>query len=176
VTRRSLAATIAAVGLLLAACGTEPPSADVQAAPEAEPPSADAVLEDGAWPEVAAFVRHEQRPTVVNLFASWCGPCRVEAPVFRRAVAAYDDVAFLGVAHQDRREAAARFLEEERLAFPTLFDPQGHTAAELGTRGMPVTAFFAADGRLVHVHVGLLTEPILSQRLADLRADARRTG
>lgn len=170
--RASLLAVV--LVLLTGGCGVERPDVDIGAAPDAPAPPADAHLVDGGWPEVAAFVREEERPAVVNLWASWCGPCRAEAPVFRRAMAAYDDVAFLGVAHQDRYEAAARFVEEEDLAFPTLFDPDGETAAAFGTRAMPVTAFFAADGRLAHLHVGLLTEPILSTRLADLRADAGR--
>jgi thiol-disulfide isomerase/thioredoxin len=166
---------VLALAVMLAACGTQGTDGiDVASAPPAETPAHDAFLADGAWPEVAAFVRDEQRPVIVNLFASWCGPCRAEAPVLRRAAAAHDDVAFLGVAHQDNFDAATRFLEEEQLPFPTLFDPEGETSRHFRARGMPVTAFFAADGRLAFVHVGILTEPMLASRIADLRADARR--
>lgn len=165
-----------AAALLVNACGGAGSELDVHEAAAASPPPVDAQLVDGGWPEVAAWVAREAdagRPTVVNLFASWCAPCRAEAPLLRTAIAANPDVAWLGVAHSDFRDNAAGFLEEERLDVASVLDLDGTVAAAVGSRGLPTTAFFDARGRLVYVHQGVLTEPVLAQRLGDLRADAR---
>lgn len=142
----------------------------------ASTPARDAVLEDGGWPEAAAWIAREAaagRPTVVNLFASWCAPCREEAPVLRRAAAAHDDVAFLGIDHVDRRDEGAAFLAEVDIGFDaTLFDVAGDVAAAIGARGMPTTAFFDRDGRLVGLHTGPVTDEDLAARLREVGVDA----
>jgi thiol-disulfide isomerase/thioredoxin len=158
------------VGAVLAGCTTYD-GPDVTTAPEAAAPAHDAVLVEGGWPEVAAFVREEDRPVVVFFFASWCAPCREETPVIREGVSAARDVAFIGVAHQDRDDAAERFVAEEGLdVLPTVLDAVGATAYEVGARGLPATAFFAADGRLAGVHTGVLTEEVLADQVARLGA------
>lgn len=177
VTRRLWAgvAVLVTAGVL-AGCGS--PAATVDAVAEAGPtaPARDADLADAAWPEAAAWIRREaedDRPTVVNIFASWCGPCREEAPVLRRAIAAHPGVAFLGIDHIDRRGAGASFLAEEGLDFDaTLFDVAGDVAVSIGARGMPTTAFFDRDGRLVGLHTGPLTDDDLAARLRGLGVDA----
>lgn len=173
---RPVVALAVALALLLAACASDDtPDLDVSAAPTATAPPRDARLVDAGWPEVAAWIARENadgRPVVVNLFASWCAPCRAEAPLLRAAADAHPAVAFLGVDHQDRREEGERFLEEERLGFPTVWDWEGDVARAVGGRGMPTTAFFDHEGRLVFTYTGVLTEPLLAQRLADLEAAA----
>lgn len=162
--------------VVLAACGT--PATVVHAGDAAgdETPAPDAELADGGWPEAAAWIEREaaaDRPTVVNLFASWCGPCREEAPVLRRGIADHRDVAWLGVDHIDRREEGAAFLAVEGLDFDaTLFDVAGDVATAIGARGMPTTAFFDADGGLVALHTGPLTDDDLDARLRELGVDA----
>lgn len=177
--RSRLAVAVLALTLAASACASGPDrdisAVEVAAETGAEPPPRDAYLVEAGWPEVAAWIAREAedgRPTVVNLWASWCGPCRAEAPVLRAAIASHPDVAFLGVDHQDRREEGAAFLEEERLEFPTVHDLPGAVSTAIGGRGMPTTAFFDHTGRLVAVHTGVLTEQLLAQRLADLEAAA----
>jgi thiol-disulfide isomerase/thioredoxin len=170
---------VALVAALLAACSgdAEPPVVDAVAEAAPTPPPRDAHLAEGGWPEAAAYIAREAaagRPTVVNIFAAWCGPCRQEAPVLRAAMADHPDVAFLGIDHVDHREDGAAFLAEERLAFDaTLFDVAGDVALNVRSRGMPTTAFFDHEGRLVHTHTGILTEGALAERLAELEAAAR---
>lgn len=163
------------LGVVLVACGTGDTAPEVDARAEAGPsvPARDAHLADGGWPEAAAWIAREAaagRPTVVNIFAAWCGPCREEAPVLRAAMRAHPEVAWLGVDHLDRREDGAAFLREERLPFDaTLYDVTGDVAANVASRGMPTTAFFDHEGRLVHTHTGMVTEELLADRLAELR-------
>ena len=135
-------------------------------------PPVDAQLADATWPDAAAWIARETsggRPVVVKLFAEWCGPCREEAVVILGAIDRHPDVTFLGVDHEDRREAGQRFIEETGLdRIPTLFDSQGETARAGLATGMPSTLFFDTDGRLAETHVGPLLAEDLDRILDEL--------
>ena len=74
-------------------------------------------------------------PVVVNVWASWCAPCRAEMPLLDRAADEYSGrVTFIGVASKDSRGAAADFLEEIGVDYPSLFDASGDIRADLGLR------------------------------------------
>lgn len=109
-------------------------------------------------------------PVVVNQWASWCGPCRVEFPFFREeAERLTGRVAFLGVNSQDVRANAVEFLDEEPVPFPHYFDPDSRIARSFkGGRSWPTTAFYDAQGRLAFTHQGAYPD---RQALAD---DIRR--
>lgn len=93
-------------------------------------------------------------PTVVNLWASWCRPCLEELPAFVRLQrAAGDRLRVLGVASQDRREAAASYAAEN-VPFASLVDADGELARGLGRRGLPITLFVQANGAVVEVYQG----------------------
>ena len=95
-------------------------------------------------------------PVVVNQWASWCGPCRLEFPFFQRLARRYDGrVAFLGVNSQDVDDDARAFLKEFPTPFPHFSDPDTNIAREFkGGRAWPTTAFYAADGSLARTHLG----------------------
>ena len=94
-------------------------------------------------------------PTLVNLWGSWCGPCREELPVLQAfAEAAGDRVRVVGVISKDGVPQAASFAEDAGVTFPSAFDGEGELMAELGLNGLPYTAFLAADGTLVHSELG----------------------
>lgn len=111
-------------------------------------------------------------PTVVNVWASWCGPCRLEFPHFQQAAATYGKrVAFLGIDKQDSDDAAATFLREEPLPYPSYTDPDEEIAESIdnaATRGLPTTAFYDRNGELTYLKLGPYTEE------TDLRADIER--
>ena len=110
-------------------------------------------------------------PVVVNLWASWCAPCRAEMPLLQRAANDYDGrIVFLGIASKDRRAEAEKFLEEVGVDYPSVFDATGDVRAGLGLRGFPTTYFFAEDGKLVASMTGGITEPKLAAQLRDLAA------
>jgi thiol-disulfide isomerase/thioredoxin len=108
-------------------------------------------------------------PVVVNVWASWCGPCRLEFPTFQRVSAAYGKrVAFLGVDSQDSEGHAKSFLGEAPVPYPNYSDPDEEIASELGAFGKPATAFYDREGELVYLDL----KPYLE--VEELRADVAR--
>ena len=89
-------------------------------------------------------------PVVVNVWASWCGPCRHEFPFFQaQAMTRGSDVAFLGVDTEDSEDAADTFLEELPVPYPSYSDPDGEIADELDVGpGIPNTIFIDRDGEV----------------------------
>jgi thiol-disulfide isomerase/thioredoxin len=108
-------------------------------------------------------------PVVVNLWASWCAPCRAEMPLLQRAAEDYDGrIVFLGVDSKDRRAEAEKFLDDVGVDYPSVFDATGEVRTGLGLRGFPTTYFFDAEGNLVASLTGGITEPKLAAQLRDL--------
>jgi cytochrome c biogenesis protein CcmG, thiol:disulfide interchange protein DsbE len=99
----------------------------------------------------------EGTPVVVNKWASWCGPCRFEFPYFQaQAIERGAEVAFVGLDSNDSEEAAATFLEELPLPYPSYLDPDQELADEFleDAREFPATGFYDSDGKLAYVHLG----------------------
>ena len=88
-------------------------------------------------------------PAVINLWASWCGPCRDELPMIQGlADRAQGRFTVIGVSTGDSRSKAASFATDAGVTFPTLFDPEKRLLGSLGTTLLPATVFLAADGRM----------------------------
>ena len=135
-------------------------------------PAPGSVLTDGGWEEASAFVARSAaagRPTVINLFASWCGPCEREMPLLNRVAGRELGTDFLGVAHLDARADAERFVAEQQVVFTTVLDLGGEVAAAVGGRGLPVTVAFDRDGVMVGRVFGELTEDSLEALLRLVR-------
>jgi thiol-disulfide isomerase/thioredoxin len=97
-------------------------------------------------------------PVVVNLWASWCDPCRHELPFFQRqALQRGASVAFLGVNSNDSDGEARKLGERYPMPYPSIVDPRLAVAGEYGARGLPATAFYDASGKRVLVHQGGFT-------------------
>ena len=111
------------------------------------------------------------KPTVVNLWATWCPPCQREMPVLQQAQVANPDVSIVFVNQGEESPTIAAFLDRHGLALRNvLVDPQSRTGAALGHRALPTTLFFDAHGRLADTRIGELSQATLAQKLASLRA------
>jgi thiol-disulfide isomerase/thioredoxin len=114
-------------------------------------------------------------PIVVNVWASWCGPCRLEFPMLQKLSARYGKrVAFLGINSQDSDDTAATFLEEAPVPYPSYTDPDQEITGSLKTRGLPNTAFYDRSGKLAYLKIGPYTD--LAELEADLRSHALESG
>jgi thiol-disulfide isomerase/thioredoxin len=95
-------------------------------------------------------------PVVVNMWGSWCEPCRAEFPYFQsQAIKRGKRVAFLGVDGQDSEAAAGEFLQEYPVAYPSYKDPDLKIAEVIKAVGpFPATVFYDRKGEIVHLKQG----------------------
>ncbi len=118
---------------------------------------------------VSELLASSESPVVINVWASWCIPCRSEAPLLRRAVEEFGDrVRFIGINVSDTQDGARAFLSEFDLPFEHHFDPSRSVPAALGGSGVPLTYFFAGGGRLVHYQPGVIDERTLALQIDEV--------
>lgn len=104
------------------------------------------------------------RPTILNLWATWCGPCREEMPILQNGYERYGDrVEFVGVNTKDTPTEAAAFLEKVGVTYPQLFDVDGKLLSHVGIPGLPITLVLDTQGQVAQQHVGPLTRDGLSR-------------
>ena len=118
-----------------------------------------------------AIALESQRGKVVflNFWASWCVPCRAEAPALERAWLGYRDrgVVFVGVNIQDKDEDARAFLREFRITYPNVRDDAGKAAIDYGVWGIPETFVIDRDGRITYKHVGALGRATITAKIEE---------
>ena len=112
-------------------------------------------------------------PVVVNAWASWCGPCKLEFPIFRDVSARLGkEIAFLGLDVSDNREDAGAFLAKQPVPYPHLEDGDGRIVQKAGgSGGLPTTIFYDAQGERAYIHQGGYTKE--SDLVADIERYAR---
>ena len=107
------------------------------------------------------------KPTVVNLWATWCPPCRREMPVLQQAQADRPDVNFVFLNQGESASQVQTFLTAHKLPLGNvLLDSRREAGAQLGHRALPTTLFFDAHGRMIDTRIGELSRATLNQRLA----------
>ncbi len=107
----------------------------------------------------------EDKLTLVNVFASWCVPCRQEHPILKN-LARDERLTIVGINYKDRNDNALRFLGELGNPYDAIgIDPDGKAAIDWGVYGIPESYLVGADGTILYKKVGPFDERSLSQEL-----------
>ncbi len=111
---------------------------------------------------------------VLNFWASWCAPCRAEAPMLELVWQRYrgQGVSVVGVDYQDTEPPARAFIDEFGITYPNGSDPRSRIASAYGVQGVPETFVITQDGEIAKVFVGSPTELQLTTVLESLLAAA----
>jgi cytochrome c biogenesis protein CcmG/thiol:disulfide interchange protein DsbE len=146
------------VALVATGCSSGGDVGDVPSLPETTPEALHELLADAG------------RPVVLNVWASWCIPCRSEAPLLRAAHELFGaEVEFIGLNVRDAQDPARAFLNEFSLdGFTHYFDPSGAVQGSLGAGGVPLTLFYAPGGELVELHYGVIDDRALALNLDEI--------
>ena len=107
---------------------------------------------------------------VLNFWASWCDPCRQEAPSLQEVWETYEGkgVTFLGVSYKDAEDASRAFVQEFGLTYLNGTDPRDRISRAYGITGVPETFIIDAEGKIVQFYVGEVRPEELARRLAQL--------
>ncbi len=106
---------------------------------------------------------HRGRPVILNFWATWCAPCRVEMPELQRAQTAFaeagadDAPMILTVNEQETAERVGEFFDEVGLTLPALLDADGDVGATYGAFFLPTTVIVGPDGAVIAVHRGMIS-------------------
>lgn len=109
---------------------------------------------------------------VLNMFASWCEPCKAEAPLLAREqrVLAARNATLVGVTYKDATSDAQAYVRNYHLAYPVIRDVDGNFAGSYGVNGVPETFVIGRDGRIMAFNGGPLTAQWLKQTLPPILA------
>ena len=104
------------------------------------------------------------KPIVLNFWASWCGPCKMEMPEIQKFYDKYgQEIHFLLVSVDDSLDAAKTFISDSGYTFPVYFDTTSVGAYTYGASSIPLTFFIDAEGNLTAYYMGAMSESILQQ-------------
>ena len=104
------------------------------------------------------------KPIVLNFWASWCGPCKMEMPEIQKFYEKYgQEIHFLLVSVDDSLDTAKNFIVDSGYTFPVYFDTTSMGAYAYGASSIPLTFFIDAEGNLTAYYMGAMSESILQQ-------------
>ena len=115
-------------------------------------------------------------PLVINLWATWCPPCRREMPVLENAQQQRPDLTFLFVNQAESMQSVSTYLETQGLSLSNvLFDGSGRLGQAVGSMALPTTLFYSNEGRLLGSHLGELSEASLARALENFDSPGSAT-
>ena len=110
---------------------------------------------------------YKGQPIVLNLWATWCPPCRREMPVLEQAQQAFPDIALVLINQGETAQQAKAFLKSEDLTLTdVLLDGDSEAMRAMRTGGLTTTFFFDKEGRMVDLHLGEITMDDLEQKIS----------
>lgn len=124
-------------------------------------------LLDGTDFRLTDHLASDGRPVILNLWASWCGPCRAEMPAFDVASKIHTDVFFLGVAVEDDPLAAEEFAAEIGVTYALAIDEAERVGRRYPSPGLPATYFISTDGLIIRTVFGQIDENQLDELIAE---------
>lgn len=114
------------------------------------------------------------KPTVINLWASWCPPCRREMPALQEGQQSNPDIHFVFANQGETAAVIDAYLSQENLSLANvLLDDDGTLAHDVQSRGLPTTLFLDSQGKVVDIRLGELSSATLQDRLNALRPQSR---
>jgi thiol-disulfide isomerase/thioredoxin len=168
-TRNLLFGLVAGLAMIATACsstsdsvasGSTVPS-NVEIAPSFSVPTS-----DGGEFSLAEHIANDGRPIFLNLWASWCFPCREEMPAIDRSSMEVREIAFIGVSVRDSRSDAEAFAEEIGVTYLLGFDEQDAVDNAYKPFGLPASYLISSDGIIVERIFGKITEEDLAEKFA----------
>ena len=179
--KKNLAALLLAA-LLLTGCGAAPVETQPQTEPSTEttqplttqPPTTQATEPARqAAPDFTMYTLEGEpvklsdfqgKPVILNFWASWCGPCKMEMPEIQKFYETYgDEIHFLLVSVDDSADTAKAFIADAGYTFPVYFDTTSLGAYTYGASSIPLTFFIDAEGYPAAYYMGAMSESILQQ-------------
>jgi len=162
-----LTLAVAAASILAAACtGSSGPGPS----PVASLPSSPTALPQMSFDQFQQMLAGlKGKPVLVNFWASWCGPCKAEAPVLAQMSKRYAGrIQFVGVDVADQPGAARAYIQRYGWEYPSVADPTYEIRRGFGLLGQPDTILYDAAGKRVWEAPGAITQATLGSHLSQL--------
>jgi peroxiredoxin len=124
---------------------------------------------DGSEATLSDF---REQAVLINFWATWCEPCRIEMPEIVRAYEAHSDAGFtvlaINLTDQDALDDIQAFVEEFGMAFPVLLDSNGEVSRLYGLLGLPMSIFVDREGRIARIYIGLMSGEQIDEFVGEL--------
>lgn len=148
-------------------------AADVPIGYKAGMRAPDFTLQEVRTGEQVSLSQFRGQPVLINFWATWCGPCRLEMPHLQGVYEQYKDEGFTVIAVDakidDGREAVLSFVDELGLTFPVVKDATGEVETnKYNVVGYPTSVFVDRDGIIQYVHRGPMTKEFIEEKLKDV--------
>ncbi|MBS1152509.1 MAG: dsbE [Myxococcaceae bacterium] len=164
----SIAAATATVLLYVfyAGFGTDPHAVPFMLAGSKAPMFTMKRLDTGEMVQLKDYIG---KPIVLNFWATWCGPCKLEHPTLEWGYRKYGrEVVFLGVVFEDSEENTKAFLKANGGGWPQLFDLKSTVAVDYGVAGVPETYFIDKSGTILGKYAFPIDPPTLAKRIEEI--------